>query len=213
MAGSSGSRSLYDFTLVGGTWSFDGEDRHEWWQYDSAFAAFLKAHGLNPSHPVPFIWSSDIDGGFRWPWTKRKFRDWESAGYALAYYLDDVPPERRLVIAHSHGGQVALFAASQGTRIAQLVTVGTPVRRDMREVRALARPNIKHWLHVHVKADRMQRLGELFDGHLGIHREFEEADVNAHVDDRKVGHSGVLTRAEYFRLWIANGWLDYFVED
>lgn len=210
MDGSGVSLRSCRYTLILGTWGFDGDeaDKRQWWHPGSAFRAYLEAtFGVLPAHPVPFVWSSDIDGSFRWPWEKKRFRDWQAAGAALGYYLDDVI-EPRLVLAHSHGGQVALMAAAYGTRIDRLVTLGTPVRRDMRATIAKARPNIGRWTHVAVRGDRMQRLGMIFDGSFSLRRSFDEADRNVLIEDKRVGHSGSLNDPRHFHLWADLGLLE-----
>jgi hypothetical protein len=105
---------------------------------------------------------------------------------------------------------VALLAAASGLRIRRLVTVSTPVRGDMVDAIIKARPNIERWLHVYdpTLKDRMQVLGELGDGRLGWKRSFPAADVN--VSMAGAGHSGVLTKPEWFPQWKTRSLVDFF---
>lgn len=197
--------------LVPGTHSWRGlQTTGQWWQAESPFVALLEQHGVRVwSKDRPFIWNTRING---LPWSGR--RDWEAAALGLACYMSpalpevgiDVPREHRNVIAHSHGGQVALLAAAQGLELEHLVTVATPPRRDLEAVYAAARPRIRHWLHIHSDgSDRWQWWGGLFDGRWGNRRSMPLADIN-HVVPR-VGHSQILTQPEDLRLWSTQGWL------
>jgi pimeloyl-ACP methyl ester carboxylesterase len=96
---------------------------HEWWHPESPFAAWLRQRGLTPARPKPFVWSGDLQGVPLFGAGK----DWQAGAAALDYYLCSLP-HPPLVIAHSHGGAVALLCAAGGRRIEALVTVGTPVR-------------------------------------------------------------------------------------
>jgi len=208
--------------LVHGTWSgdFKNNDAPQWWEPGSGFAGFLAKQGLDASAFEPFRWSGDLTGLarlFPWNWFKPlQSRDWEAGAQALRYLLEPrgcpVPFSQRNLIAHSHGGQVAILAAASGLRIRRLVTVSTPVRADMVDAIAKARPNIERWMHVYdpTLKDRMQVLGEIGDGRLGWKRSFPAADVK--VSMAGAGHSGVLTQPEWFPLWKIRGLVDFFDE-
>jgi len=203
--------------LVAGTFSWNGSDRGDWYAPGSPFAVFLASRGVEPlfgvrpDGPHPFTWSTELGGiGGRGRVV------WQAAGVNLFNYL--VPPlcpDRQLpsaetnLIAHSHGLQVVLFAAAAGLNINTLISVGSPVRRDMWATAVTARLNIRHWLHIHSdQSDRWQWLGELFDGHLGIVREHPLADQNDFVP--VVGHSELLRNPEHFHHWSDRGWLRNF---
>jgi len=178
----------------------------------------LASHGLHAGAFEPFRWSGDLTGLARllpWNWfSSPESRDWQAGAQALRYLLEPrgcpVPFSQRNVIAHSHGGQVALLAAASGLRIRRLVTVSTPVRADMVNTIVKARPNIERWLHIYdpTLKDRMQVLGELGDGRLGWKRSFPAADVNVSVAG--AGHSGMLTQPEWFPQWKQRGLIDFF---
>lgn len=180
---------------VPGTWGFDGDLARlgiDWWQPDSRLAQYLATQGyVNQFAPRTFTWSTALDIG--------KPLNWKSGGITLFVWL--VPPlcpEQRVrpddtrVLAHSHGGQAALYAAGvAGLKIQSLVTVSTPVRRDvLRDVMPAARENIGHWTHFYSEWDWTQAAGSVLDGRLGVFRQMPDADVNIMVP--KAGHSKLL---------------------
>jgi hypothetical protein len=183
----------------------------------------------------PFAWAGDI-GGLKFC---RRHSVWQAGGTNLyaylcppimsrlceagalrpepRYYRDDspayIPIRDRNVIAHSHGGQVVFYACAEGLKLSLLITIGTPVRSDMRAIVEKARPNIGHWLHVFESsywANKMQWLGALFDGHVGIEWRHAAADVN--IDVPGVGHSRLLVDPDCFSLWHTHGWLSLVQE-
>lgn len=165
---------------------------------------FFARHGLVLREP-PFLWSGGLDGV---PFDRG--RDWDGGAAALSYYLEPIPYADRRLVAHSHGGAVALRAAARGTTLRSLVTVGTPVRKDIREAGRLAleRGAIGTWLHIHdARWDWLQRAGMLFDGRLWGATAFElPGMVDCPVPG--IGHSKVLCDARAIRLWQSEGWLD-----
>lgn len=134
----------------------------------------------------PFIWSTRLGGvGFG----DDDRLGWKAAGVNLFAYVvpprcpdRQVPPIETIIITHSHGLQVALYAAAEGLKIDTLIDVAGPVRRDMAYIARTARQNIRFWAHlVGGKRDLWQVAGALFDGHLGIVREHPLADTNTRV--------------------------------
>lgn len=210
--------STTTYLPVQGTWGWGRGSALRWWQVGSPFHAFLAGHGLELLCPSdPFVWTSNLDG--LKPWSR--LNEWRCAGINLRQHLKPpllsdelyVPYEKRNLIVHSHGLQVALYAAagSEGAprlRIHRLISIGSPVRDDMMDVARQARPNIGEWLHVHSdSSDRTQWLGGLFDGALGIVRTHPLADVNVGIP--QVGHSGILEDPALFRHWTEDGLLDW----
>lgn len=190
-------------TCVAGTWAWTpAKPLIHWWQPGSAFCGQALPAGACLAATTPFVWSTNRDGLL-----ETAHRDWYAGGVNLLTYL--VPPlcpESRVlpadcvVVAHSHGGQVALYAAAEGLKIDTLVTVATPVRGDMKDVIAEARPNIRFWRHLHgTWRDYVQVLGSIGDGIFGIHRAFPQADENITV--RGVTHSAFLNDPQYFERW------------
>jgi hypothetical protein len=200
--------------LIAGTDSWKADGAVDWYCPTSNFARFLESHGVAPlfNSGQPFIWSTDLSGV---PFlTAGNHRDWQAGGAALAYYVmfkegGALPGNETALVAHSHGLQVALYAcATFGLKVNTLISVGSPVRKDMMDVARIARPNISHWLHLHSDySDRWQWLGEMFDGHFGIVREHPLADKNDAVPH--VGHSDILRDPVDYHLWLDRGWLTW----
>src|SRR4051812_21317596 len=198
--------------FVPGTWGMDNP--LDWYSPTSSFSAFLAKFDLEEPVPDrPFVWTTNIDGVHDKHW------DWIAGGAALYDYIvpaiapqDCIPASQTRVVAHSHGLQVVLYACAAGLRVNNLVSVGGPVRKDMMDIAAKAKPNIKNWLHLAADGDRMQLLGELFDGHWGIRREHPLADKNDKMP-REAGHGGVLRDMRYYDLWISRGWLGALKRD
>jgi pimeloyl-ACP methyl ester carboxylesterase len=178
----------------------------DWDHLGSGFTRYLLKHGfvsVEERASIGFDWSDDIDLG-------RGHEDWKAGGRAVFYYLVPplypTPPCATNIIAHSHGGQVALYAAAYGLKINCLITVGTPVREDMQEIIAVARPNIQRWLHLRSNNDMWQWFGSWFDGGLKLNRDFKQADLNATMPK---GHANILRDEELFPLWLSEGWLPF----
>lgn len=204
--------------LVGGTWSLDDGDvdtldtrvtagafdELPWWHPLSPFGQEGRAHDVLID-PEPFIWSTELDGikGRNWGW-------W-AAGHALRYFVHGKYPPLAVqlvpvnIVAHSHGGQVAIYAAAQGLIIDTLVTVGTPVRRDLRRFCQVARVNIRRWIHVYSPNDPVQLQGVLGDGGgpLEWPRDVSQADQNVEEPTKEPGAHSKLHGSE---LWTVRGW-------
>jgi hypothetical protein len=187
--------------LIGGT---HGED-DGWWKPSSSFGQGLAAAGLEIADPMePFEWSNDVDGLLVQGLFGRKHRDWIAAGHALMWYAhykvpprSDGEPRRVSIVAHSHAGQVALYAAYYGLLIDRLITVATPVRRDMAHVISGARATIRFWAHLHGDArDWWQVLGGRT-----LERRMTLADQNVY---EPAGHTDLLNP----NLWTDRRWWD-----
>lgn len=204
--------------LIQGTWAWGHSKEGQWWECKSAFCAFLELAGVATIGGArPFIWSTEVDG-LGWLQRRKAKRHliWESAGDNLFAYLkppmslydDYVPIADRNLIGHSHALQVIAYACAAGLKINRLITLGSPIRKDMADIYRQARPNIGHWLHVHSDgSDKIQWFGELLDGHLGIVREAPLADRNVLI--AKVSHSKLLNDPASFPYWQSAGLLDF----
>jgi hypothetical protein len=142
--------------------------------------------------------------------------NWDAAGRALAHYIMPplcdhaiIPPSETFIIAHSHGGNVVAYACGvYGLKVSGLITVATPVRKNMDAVYKKAAENIDRHLHLYAGwKDYMQILGGLFDGQWGIHRDMPYAEKNAKMPG---GHGDILRDPKLFQNWLDKGWLDYF---
>jgi len=175
-------------TLVAGTFT------DAWCHDDSLFRRYLADHELDCRWFRG--WSGNVSGVPN-ILAKSKNSDWEAGGYALADHLDSLEPASRIVIAHSHGGQVAAYgAALAGIYIHRLLTVCTPVRGDMRETWVEAHRNIGAHRHISAEGwDFWQRLGEWGDGVFGWTRTIDGAE-NLLLEG--IGHAGLLSDARFF---------------
>jgi hypothetical protein len=175
---------------TGGVSFKEDKDAKQWWHPFSPFSLYLNLRGLDQfkSPEGRFEWSSDLD------FIGSAGRDWEAGAKALTYYLQTVPIECRNILAHSHGGQVAILAA-QDIVLNNLVLVSTPVREgllnEVKNVKVLGNK-----LHVYSKHfDVVQLLGSMFDGHVGFPRYYEGFSP---VAIPRVGHSGLLRNPKFF---------------
>lgn len=205
--------------LVAGTGSWANDNRCDWYCPGHPFGKFLAAQGaapyfdedpfVQPPTAQPFIWSTDLSGV---PSLFRKnLEDWAAGGAALAYFvmaMERLHSRETSLIVHSHGLQVAAFAADQhGLKIHTLISIGSPIRADMAKSYAWLRKNTTYWLHIHSdNSDRWQWFGELFDGHFGIVRETPLADRNDSIPG--VGHSELLRDPAQYHHWLEQRWLD-----
>ena len=178
--------------LVAGT-----HGRHDaWWRAGSPFVLALEARGHHLAAPdEPFSWATGLDGLIG------ENDEWEAAGEYLRLWLDKHPVD--IVIAHSHGGLVCLYAAAAGATIPRLITVATPVRADLRQTREYASAHIAgFWAHIYGGLDGWQLLGELGDGGgpFAWARRMPEAHLN--VWGGWARHGALLDPAR----WTALGW-------
>lgn len=191
----------WECITVEGTW---GSKRGEldWWRFGSPFWHYLITSGFaRTAVPVTkkFHWDDSVEGIFG------KNKRWKLGGERLGYYAKAYrnPNRKLLVIAHSHGGQVAAYAASKGMRIDCLVTVATPVRKDMKQTYEYARGNIGCWIHLYSdRSDWMQWFGSWFDGSWRLRRKMSYADQQIQIPG--VGHSGLLNPAMWDRYNLPN---------
>ncbi len=171
-----------------------------WWHPRSAFANAARAHGLTLVDDArPFIWSTDLDG------VLGENTTWHASGWALIYYAAAHGVDELDVLAHSHGAEVAVFAAcyaaTYGVRVRRLLTVCAPVRRDMQRFRRRARGSVDDWIAVASDGDWWKPAGQLMDGQVGDAPKMPEAN-NLVIPG--YGHTGLLddpTAFEREGLW------------
>lgn len=186
-----------------GTWGWS-RARRGWWAHDSPFSAYLRTQGLTPAREGhPFVWTGDVDGV---PIVAGN--DWEVGAIWLGDYLAALPYDDRNVIAHSHGGQLALIAATT-VPLRSLILVATPVRKAIEEtVAPTAVGNIGECLHLSdARMDVIGWAGALLDGRWSLRRTFDVDGIRCE-QVRGMGHSRLLTDPAAFRLWDEHGWLD-----
>lgn len=187
---------------VPGTWAWDeNPNKLEWYEVGSNIDRKLSSLNLKMHAVGALMWPTNLDGTPM----ERNHTIWKGAGKHLVCHCQRVPLEQRNIIAHSHGGNVVFYGCSYGLKINNLITVGTPVRRDMEKVVLAARPNIGFWLHISdASFDLMAYLGTMFDRRFRIKQlhNFDLADKNDDVSD--IGHSKVLNDA--LGGWDERGW-------
>lgn len=188
---------------IPGTFSWDEDPLvYQWYERGSSFETYLREEHDIHQHPRGYLtWSTALDGVF---W-KKNMAVWKAAAKHLACHLETVPWQDRNIIAHSHGGQVAIMAAASGLRFRTLITVGTPIRKDVERFADTAAGNIDYWFHIcDSHTDLVSILGALFDGRVRIKHRFDQAND---VDDIcGIGHSKILNDDWAIKLWTERGW-------
>lgn len=185
----------------------------DWHLPNSELTKLLAEHDcvlLETSPLKRYMWSTDVDG------IDDNHLTWDAAGRALAHYIAPpllgeslLKPEDTYIIAHSHGGNVVAYACGKyGLKINGLITVGTPIRKDLHDIYQAASGNISRHLHLYAGwRDYWQWWGALFDGRFGIHRKHPFAK-NQKVS--KGNHGSILRDPLFFSQWVERGWLEYW---
>ena len=201
----------------GGDFDLDGQCSNpieHWWHVTSAWFRFMTKLGYEPFRSDrEFHWSGDIDGlGGMWRYVlfwrcwMRKYdrpqhRDWYSAARHLVDYINGRGDRFFLTVAHSHAGQVALYAAAMGVKFPVLVTVGTPSRHDMRSIEDKAIENIGLWVEVFdAEKDMIAIGGQLGDGAISSDRTHRHSHIKIPLVD--VSHSRILRDEDKFEHWM-----------
>lgn len=170
-----------------GAWSRDGE----WERAGSFFDRHLQRQGWTRRANEFGFWSTALTGTF---FTASGHATWQFGAYVLRNFLLTLPVEDRILLAHSHGGQVAAYALALEPLlpIRALVTIDVPCRRDMHEVWETGSFAVP--LHIHLYGtglgSAVRWLGQR--GHFA--RRISTATENLPI---KGGHSGILRKAKY----------------
>jgi pimeloyl-ACP methyl ester carboxylesterase len=129
--------------LIHGTWAATAS----WWKKNSPFWNYINqiTHNVYAGDD-PFFWSGANDHKAR-----------VLAADALLTWLDQHPSEHLTIIAHSHGGNVALLASEHQIKIDTLILLGTPIRLEY--IPHLK--NIKKIHNVFSTADIVQSFGTI----------------------------------------------------
>lgn len=200
------------YITIAGT--FGASHPEDWYTPTSRLSNFLREYNCEPliANPLQrYMWSTALDG------VEGENDTWDASGRALAHYITPpllgktlVEPADTYLIAHSHGGNVVAYACAEyGLQINGLITVGTPIRKDMYDVYKAASPNIKRHLHLYAGwRDYWQAFGSLFDGRFGLHREHPFANLNGKVPGGD--HGSILRDPEFFHYWLDRGWLGFW---
>ncbi len=194
---------ITNVVLVEGTFGGD------WARSRSAFSRLLRIHHFAPMRFQG--WTGNLAGvplNFR---SKGEHRDWIAGGYALSYFLRGLDYADRNLIVHSHGLAPVLYACvREKVDIRRLVSVCSPVRRDLQRQAAGAVQRIGRWRHVSSNdGDFWQWAGELFDGHIqwGRERAWKQAHENLRIPG--IGHSRLFNDRRFLDLWQTDGMFDF----
>lgn len=210
------------FFCVPGTFAW-GDDPNpalprNWWRPGSPLLLALGLLGLESLCPEdPYRWSTELGGVrfyHRWPWfrSRRDHRCWHSGADGQRWWMiaKGIPLADRRALVHSHGLQPTLYAAAdwhEPMYLERLISVGSPLRADMRDVVERARPRIRRWLHVTDDADRIQRKGLFGDGEWGLPDWVDDPQLgpDTYLVLPGIGHSRLLQDPQYFDLWVTRG--------
>lgn len=182
---------------IGGTGSWDKDDKLDWWEKHSEFSDFLynqerKICQYRPNYP--FIWTTGLE-----IFNNSEKRHWKAGGRALLYYLRYIPFARRNIIAHSHAWSLVRYAAQYGAKIRNLITIGSPRREDV--LKETSRANIQRHLHILDKRwDTTAMIGQILDGQFSFDRTIPDANENLKLEN--IGHSCLLKDRILFYKWI-----------
>lgn len=201
---------------IQGTWGWDeSPDNVVWWEDGSPFTEHMKSLGLVKLPSIrPLLWSTNLEGHQVWQrlfhTRGHKHQIWRAGALSVCYFVDGhdgahpIPYYYRNFISHSHGLQVILHACgTYGLRIRNLISVGSPIRKDMEEVTLRALGNIDNWLHIFdPRKDDTKLWGEVGDGRF---RWPWQAPLKPLADELVpvpgAGHSGTLNDPKFFHIW------------
>lgn len=181
---------------VSGTWDWDPPTNatRAWWEHGSRFDSAMEARGIAiVTRPWP-PWGTGINGFG----TTAAMRGWWVGAYTFAERLRNVPWKDRNVIVHSHAGQIvalmAMLPLEYRVALHSIVTVCTPVRRDLFSAYAeIGCP----WLHLtdrSFRRNRMQIWGALWDRSFRVDWAMPAPAVT-HIQPG-IGHSQLLREPE-----------------
>lgn len=163
-----------------------------WWRPGSEWRRELECHGhqaVNNASP----WSTALEG------VVGDNDQWETAGEAVGLWL--WANQADAMVGFSHGGQVVAYAAAYGPHLKTLFTLGTPVRKDMEAIYAVARSRCDAWYHARSGwRDVWQMLGALFDGAIRWNRDMPHAQNL--IAPGNPTHRGLMDP----RLWTQQHW-------
>ena len=178
---------------IAGTW--ERKKANRWTDEGSMFDRHLESLGWDRRADQLGFWSTALAGSRLC--LGNGHHVWQyGAGIVKRFLLKNVTWDDRNLVVHSHGGQVLFYALANQEKpiltIRSLVTVGTPVRPDMDDVRKAAKGRVD--IHVHMYSigwgSRFRWLGQ--GG--AFRRGMPEAHFNYTM---KGGHSGMLTEEKH----------------
>jgi pimeloyl-ACP methyl ester carboxylesterase len=178
---------------VAGTW---GEKHPEaWFRWGSPWWNEAERRGAQRADVDRKRWSGEIEGIFG------ENKSWgEGASDLLRYIMSSCLPSDAVVVAHSHGGQVAALALDALEGFKGLITLGTPVRMDMRLVYRELR--VRNWSHIYSRSDWWQLFGGIGDGSISFRRKMKHANRN--IRAKGMSHADLHS----VEAWNKHGWWD-----
>lgn len=200
---------------IHGTWGLF--DTKAWWKKGSPFNLFCEENNIFyrfNEDDEPFYYSGDVDGiDWRAILTlglyKDKHTDWLAGSLSFRNYVRNIPLEHRNVIIHSHGLQVIAYS---GVALNNIITVGSPIRKDMLNQYKLLKSKCRSWKHIYDnKWDRMAFLGQFGDGRWFGSRNCSIDGVD-NCRTKGISHSNILRNEKYFKLWQEQKWFDFLRE-
>jgi len=83
---------------------------------------------------------------------------------------------------------VTKYALHYGAKVEQVFFISGPIRKDVDRETTGARAQVNELICLNGgRKDRLQWLGELFDGHLGVKRKDPEADIHRTIPEADHG--------------------------
>ncbi len=200
---------------VHGTWDLNGKKEKCWWEEGSDFNKLAEKNNIFYGGSEPFIWSGRVDG-INWKTvltfglSKDSHDDWRTAGYAFRHYIKPYKLVNRNCIIHSHGLQLVAYA---NIKLNNIITVGSPIRKDMFPLYEQLLNNCESWLHIYDEVwDRMGFLGQVGDGKWFGSRACMISAGDKAVNNHKlksIDHSRILRQQPEIGKWETQGWFDF----
>jgi len=186
-----------------GTRDWSPGDTDRWWQQESPHADFMASHGFKCRSLYYPWWATALAGTvFAGP----SKRVWYHGALVAADWIErnGIPIADRNLIAYSHGGQVAKIVATF-IPVRCIVTIGTPIRKDMREHYEKATGK---QLHVYSTGweNRWQAFGSLFDKDLRLSWQMPFSE-NKKIQG--IGHGDVLEKPDKWHVLNDEGVLSW----
>lgn len=178
-----------------------GERNEEaWFRWGSDWWNEAERRGAKRADVDRKRWSGKVDGIFgeneTWREGGLRLRD-----YILAAASSDIGEV--VLVAHSHGGHVvgeALWGPISGFEA--VITLGTPVRKDVEHHYAGISKRTFEWTHIYSHSDWWQLLGGIGDGHFSLLRRMKHAHRN--IRAKGLGHADLHS----VKAWDENNWWD-----
>lgn len=151
--------------IIHGTWA----NNESWWRWPSEFPQYIDLQACDVyKKEHPYTWSGDNTDEAR-----------REGGKILLDWVHEHPVQKLIIIAHSHGGNVAFIASQIGLKIHKLILMGTPIRTDYLP----NMENIQKVYNIYSNADYAQILGALpYKRNSGRH--LPEASENISVETK-----------------------------